>query len=420
MRKPISDYNLHCTGANYTIKESKSVCLFLDDARHSLSSKHEQTVCSRWCSTAVLPEALCWNPGSEELLACGILQQYTAWICMLVLFYFFKRIHQGNRWNMMEPHTCKTVVKWAPGRLIHWLTLHVQAGFSGEFPMRNLACMELALRKEPDEVSGVSRHFSFSHFAHFTSQSFSAVHVALWPEALILCACTLYVVQKKGAKHKEPILIIVPWYHSCILVLCGCSPIFVSLWAYWTLPSWSRSSIRWWPRCLPLLFATWRRHQGLECQHVRSNHFWYSFMPLQSHLSKLASWEDCSSIFLFLLFLCRDDSIWYSLILSYVRWDMIKLTCKSQWSPYRSCRVGFSYLWDDHKIPQVKAQSEFDKWGSVCCSNHLKSVQFNAVRPQDTSHMDITYGQFILHGMYIYILLWYTYGIPHLYINLYI
>lgn len=86
---PISDYNLHCTRANYTIKESKSVCLFLDDARHSLSSKHEKTVCSRWCSTAVLPEALCWNPGSEEPLACGILQQYTGWICMLVLFYFF-------------------------------------------------------------------------------------------------------------------------------------------------------------------------------------------------------------------------------------------------------------------------------------------------------------------------------------------
>jgi hypothetical protein len=46
-------------------------------------------------------------------------------------------------------------------------------------------------------------------------------------------------------------------------------------------------------------------------------------------------------------FFCRDDSIWYSLILSYVWWDMIKLTCKSQWSPYRSCRIGFSYLWDD-------------------------------------------------------------------------
>jgi hypothetical protein len=195
---------------------------------------------------------------------------------------------------------------------------------------------------------GFTSFSHFSHFSHFTSQSFSAVHVALWPEALILCACTLYVVPKKGAKYKEPILIIVPWYHSCILVLCGCSPIFVSLWAYWTLPSWSRSSIRWWPRCLPLSFATWRRHQGLECQHVRSNHFWYSFMPLQSHLSKLASWEDCSSIFLFLLFFfCRDDSIWYSLILSYVWWDMIKLTCKSQWSPYRSCRIGFSYLWDD-------------------------------------------------------------------------
>lgn len=72
------------------------------------------------------------------------------------------------------------------------------------------------------------------------------------------------------------------------------------------------------------------------------------------------------------------------------------------------------------KIPQVKAQSEFDKWGSVCCSNHLKSVHFNAVRPQDTSYMVITYGQFIPHGtrMYIlyYIILWYTYGIPHLYI----
>jgi hypothetical protein len=59
--------------------------------------------------------------------------------------------------------------KWAPGRLIHWLTLHViQAGFSGEFPMRNLACMELALRKEPDEVSGVSRHFHIFHIFHIS------------------------------------------------------------------------------------------------------------------------------------------------------------------------------------------------------------------------------------------------------------
>ena len=59
--------------------------------------------------------------------------------------------------------------KGAPGRLIHWLTLHViQAGFSGEFPMRNLACMELALRKEPDEVSGVSRHFHIFHIFHIS------------------------------------------------------------------------------------------------------------------------------------------------------------------------------------------------------------------------------------------------------------
>ena len=116
------------------------------------------------------------------------------------------------------------------------------------------------------------------------------------------------------------------------------------------------------------------------------------------HLEKIV--VQYSFFFCFCVGMILYDIHWYYLMFDE---DMIKLTCKSQWSPYRSCRVGFSYLWDDHKIPQVKAQSEFDKWGSVCCSNHLKSVQFNAVRPQDTSHMDITYGQFILHGMYIYI-----------------
>lgn len=73
----------------------------------------------------------------------------------------------GTWWNHIR---AKRFVKWAPGR--HWttdpLTLRViQAGFSGEFPMRNLACMELALRKEPDEVSGLSRHFH-SFFTFFT------------------------------------------------------------------------------------------------------------------------------------------------------------------------------------------------------------------------------------------------------------
>ena len=164
-------------------------------------------------------------------------------------------------------------------------------------------------------------------------------------------------------------------------------------------------------------------NQGLECQHVRSNHFWYSFMPLQSHLSKLASWEDCSSIFLFLLFFfCRDDSIWYSLILSYVWWDMIKLTCKKpvksipQLSNWLFIPLGWS-LTKSHRWRRNQSSTSGDQCAAQIISNLFTSMLFvHRTRHIWSSHMVSSYR----HGtrMYIlyYIILWYTYGIPHLYI----
>ena len=75
-----------CTapGANCTIKKIKSVLNTLCISWRCTAFFVEQTVRSRWCSAAVLPEALCWNSGSEEPLAYG-LRQCTAWICMWVL-----------------------------------------------------------------------------------------------------------------------------------------------------------------------------------------------------------------------------------------------------------------------------------------------------------------------------------------------